>query len=217
MFFDLEALNNCSSSCQDSSCNAKCFADSSQIIQGGKLNKSVILSGISHYGPESVWEELIEQALDKCESSVNSKPDLEEKLVELFGCVKKEASEDCPEYQSLMGCSRVEKYVEDCHRAEDCSAWPRRFGINTIIACCNTPDLVSHAERRDCSNKCTFAVNPFNCSEVCALSLEKFVKDGKLDVKEVKAALNENRNQSVSWEKSIDDAVEACVKRLKGE
>jgi hypothetical protein len=117
-----------------------------------------------------------------------------------------------------MGCSRVEKYVEDCHREkENCEKWPKRFDINTIIACCNTPDLVSHAERRDCQNKCMFSTNTFNCTETCAMKSEKFVKDKKLDLNEVKKALNENRNQSMPWEKVIDEAVESCVKTLKGD
>jgi hypothetical protein len=46
---------------------------------------------------------------------------------------------------------------------------------------------------------------------------EKFVKDKKLDLNEVKKALNENRNQSMPWEKVIDEAVESCVKTLKGD
>lgn len=214
--FDIVTFSNCSYQCHDSACNAKCYVDSTHIIENGKLNKASILLGISHFGPESVWDEIIQNSLDKCEDSVNSRVELEEQLIELFSCLKKEASKDCPEYQGIMGCSRVEKYVEDCHREENCEKWPKRFDINTVIACCNIPDLVSHAERRDCHNKCMFSTNTFNCTEFCAMKMERFVKYGKLNVSETKKALNENRNQSMPWEKVIDDAVEDCVKELKG-
>lgn len=216
--FDIEIFSNCSYQCHDSACNAKCYVDSTKVIENGKVNKAAILLGVSHFGPESIWDEIIQKSLDNCEDSVNSKADIEEQLVELFSCLKKEASKDCPEYQGIMGCSRVEKYVEDCNQGKkNCKTWPKKFDINTIITCCNIPSLVSHAERKDCENKCLFSINPFNCTEVCAMRSERFVKDGKLDLSEVKKALNENRNQSMPWEKVIDDGVEDCVKVLKGE
>lgn len=187
------------------------------MIENGKVNKEKILLGIIHFGPESIWDEVILKSLEKCEESVHAKENVENQLIELFSCIKKEASKNCPEYQGIMGCSRVEKYIEDCnHEKPNCEKWPKRFDINTIMACCNYPTLVSHTERRDCNDKCMFSTNSYNCTEYCATKIEKFTKEGKLDLEEVKKVLNENRNQSMPWEKAIDEAVDSCVKYLKG-
>lgn len=133
--------------------------------------------------------------------------------------MRRELLKDCATFEAITGCFKTEKYFEDCFREkENCSTWPKRFYIDTINTCCNAPKLISTNEVNECSSKCIFRSEDYStCNDNCIYTLDKFVKDKKLDVKLVKKILMENSNQSMPWEKIFDEGIEICLKAHKGE
>lgn len=215
-FFKCHAKNGTDDEQND--CAARCYANVTLLITDGKLNKNVakrIYSNTAYY--EHRWMKLINDSVDECEYDESGV--LAENLAKFFECINQNLENNCVDFVNSHECDKVQKHFEKCHNFEpDCKHWPQTL-INPEV-CCVTPRLFSQNHilscRRKCSAKELFLQRQLKCVDNCLYNDTKVKENGKFDFTVVQKLLIENSKSQPDWEKSIEDAVEKCEKKMRG-
>lgn len=164
-----------------------------------------------------IWPKIFVESFQKCHRNLIETNSIDVQLLDLTFCLKTETSKNCLQFKTDEGCMKTEKFYEDCLREkETCETWPSRLTETTITTCCNQPTLVSRDKSELCELNCTFSDDSYDCKNNCIFEGTKLILNEDLNMEALNAALNENRDPNVKWDKVIDDSVDFCIKHLKG-
>lgn len=204
---------------EQNDCAARCYANATLLINDdGKLNKNVAkrIYGNSAYN-EQRWMKLINDSVDECE--YNESGVLAENLAKFFECINENLENNCVDFVNSQECDKVQEHFEKCHNFEpDCKHWPQTL-INPEV-CCITPRLFSQQQILSCRRKCLvkelFLQRQIKCVDNCLFNDTKVKENGRFDFAVIHKLLIENSKSQPDWEKSIENAVEKCEKKMKG-
>ncbi|KAG5668895.1 hypothetical protein PVAND_016813 [Polypedilum vanderplanki] len=209
-------VKNCELDCrsdENPSCADECYLKNSGIIENGKVNKTAILNE----GQINFIKEIISDAVDKCENSIDGISDAKSRISALINCIKKETSKECTDFKTRKQCNETEKYFEDCMLQKiNCSLWPRRFLSFKLTYCCAAPNLFSINLTKNCGKNCDTAKDYQKCFSNCLYDNSELIVEKSLNKKAVENALNENRyDKNVDWSKVYEIAIDESSKYQK--
>ncbi|KAG5669813.1 hypothetical protein PVAND_000106 [Polypedilum vanderplanki] len=218
-YLDLYTYAACMKHCienheKDPTCLLKCYLNVTNIIHDDELD----VHGVKEIYMENVdtkaWEPIILNSIESCKSLVNAsnETNLKEELFSFFGCVKNESLPHCLEFYGTHNCYETEKYFLNCSNVTfDCSTWPDRFANETLINCCNFPQIFDDSFTEKCEMQCVFDGDVLGCIEKCRYFDTGIVGNGTINVNAIKRRIQKHRNYKKDWNAVIDEAVGTCL------
>lgn len=178
-----------------------------------KMNLTVAKSLFyySHNLPE--WEGLFDEFQEKCKP--NFQGTLTDDLQSFLKCMRENLSKNCLAFNDYKkGCDEVENYYNThCKSFEpDCNKSLKAYALHDC--CMQSPCLVIDDFIRKCIADCHrleyFEIASKSCFRDCIMSEKKFFKGHQVDLAAVKSWLIASSNNSVEWDKPIDNAIKTC-------
>lgn len=196
-----------------------CYLNKTGILKDGIINKAAVKKiYIKNISGERKWLKVINDSVEKCHYDAQSSTT--ENLIKFHNCIDELLAENCPNFIQTEGCAATEEHFNDCNKSQlNCSSWP----VDLVFphACCKTPVIISEELtircRQNCSRKEFFTQNQMDCIKNCTYFDNGLIVNGKVEFEAAKKMLLKNSNKSEIWEKTIDTAVDACVRVIKGD
>jgi hypothetical protein len=218
-YLDLYAYAECMKHClenhgSDDNCLLDCYINITRIIQDGELDAQSVRDIYMENVDTKAWESILTASIDKCKSVVNASDEsgLRWHLFTFFGCVKSESLPHCLEFYGTNDCYESEKFFLKCNNVQmDCEKWPERFSNETLINCCNFPQIFDDYFTEMCEMQCAFDGDVLKCIEQCRYVATGIVSKGAINVEMIMGRIKSHRNYGKEWDGVIDEAVGTCL------
>lgn len=178
-----------------------------------KMNLTVAKSLFYYSHDLPVWEGLIDEFQEKCKP--NFQGTLTDDLQSFLKCMRENLSKNCLAFNDYKAeCDAVENYYHKYCKSFEPDCNQRLEAIDFRYCGMQSPSLLIDNFIKKCIADCDkleyFEIAYKSCFRDCIMSEKKFFKGHQVDLAAVKSLLIASSNNSVEWDKPIDNAITIC-------